>query len=311
MRKNIFRPLAAAIAVLMLVSAAGCAGGGTEMQTVEWKDFRITVPVALEKQTDHPGYDILYTSDTLLLSVVRDGFDELKARGYETLTMQLRDYASLAGNENGITFSYDPDGIPRSDYEKNSDGQVSYCHCELRKGADAFWVITMACGAGDRDKYEALIRGWFNSIEVAPFEEVDTGSVVMQEAEWKGLCLSVPADWKQDQVTEDSCTYTGEDGSVEIHCVSFDDIREKGFDPVSFTMEDCARMFAGDREYRVDFDGQLYCDYTVPPCYYHLAGRKTDDAFWTVIFGCQESERDRYEPLFKIWSKSAVLPAGF
>lgn len=311
MRKSIIRTLSAMTVVLILAFLTGCGSTGTEMQTVEWKDFSITVPQALQQQTDPSGPALLYKSDDLLLSVVRDGYDGLREKGYETLTMSLADYASLVSRAQGIRFANDPDGIPCSDYEKTADGKQVYCHCELRRGADAFWIITMECDAKDREKYETLFRGWFNSIEVDPYVPEATETVDMQEVEWKGLCLTVPADWTVSQTTENTCTFTGEDGSVEIFRDSFDDIRGKGYDPDVLSLEEYAFLFAGERDYRLDFDGQLYCDYGESSDYYHFVGCIGGDAFWRIRFACPESERDRYEPLFKIWSKSIVLPAAF
>jgi len=164
MKKRLRMMLAAMVIAAMLVTA-GCGSGVTTYDT--GKGLPIAMARGLQPQ-DSQDFDILYAGADCAMAATIDGFDQLASAGYEPTTMTLTEYADVLRSLNGMdeTFTADAEGFPCASYQSTVDGTDYFYYMTLRKGTDAFWIVTFFCLASVKDTYLGQFKSWSSSIKI-------------------------------------------------------------------------------------------------------------------------------------------------
>lgn len=169
MKKITTKIIAAALAMLTLLSFAGCALLAKEPVTYDnGSGLTVVMPEGMQ-DLQQEGFVMSYADNHTLMTAVREGFAEYVDYGFDLENMTMEEYAELCQDVNGLEepFTADANGNYYTTYTADVDGDNFYYYCTLRKGSDAFWVVTFACLESEMAKYEAEFVNWSNSIVVA------------------------------------------------------------------------------------------------------------------------------------------------
>jgi len=169
--KRTTKIVAAVMAVLMLLSAAGCDFLAKEPVTYDdGVGLTIVMPEGMQPMNE-AGMAMSYVDNNCLMTAVREDFAEYAELGVDLENMSIEEYAALcveanAGNGMSGEFVEDANGNLYNTYNATIDGDEFFYYCTVRKGTDAFWAITFACLASEQAKYEGEFTNWNNSIVV-------------------------------------------------------------------------------------------------------------------------------------------------
>ena len=169
MKRTVTKIVAAVMAVLTLLSCAGCALLAKEPVVYDnGCGLTVVMPEGMQ-DLKQEGFVMSYADNHALMTAVREGFAEYADYGLDLENMTIEEYAELCQEANGIAdpFALDENGNYYVTYKEEIDGDTFFYHCTLRKGSDAFWVVTFACLEGEMGIYKTKFFEWSNTIEVA------------------------------------------------------------------------------------------------------------------------------------------------
>ena len=118
------------------------------------------------KRTPNESFALFYTSEHCMVSALREDFELLGSVGIGSADMTVEEYISIVETNNGMTFSPDLYGNPAAVYENEVSGSTFVYYSTVRKGSDAFWLVSFACLAAERETYLPQFMLWGSSIEV-------------------------------------------------------------------------------------------------------------------------------------------------
>lgn len=168
MKKNAVRLVSAALALIFLLTFSGCGFlAGDPIEYSNGTGLTVEMPKGMEPFSAE-GFAMAYAADDIMMSAVKESFDDYAELELDLAAMSLEEYARLTREINGLEqdFSVDGAGNLFVTYSANIDGRDYFYYSTLRKGTDAFWVVTFACPEKNSDKYCEAFEGWSASIEV-------------------------------------------------------------------------------------------------------------------------------------------------
>ncbi len=127
----------------------------------------ITMPEGMESFSAD-GFSMAYHADDVMMSAVRENFSDYTELELNLEAMSIDEYAQLTQEINGLehTFAADTSGNLFVTYCANIDGQNYFYYSTVRKGSDAFWVVTFACPEKHSEEYIKAFEEWSASIVV-------------------------------------------------------------------------------------------------------------------------------------------------
>ncbi len=172
MKKFAKRIAAAVLAVLMMISAAGCDVTAPAQSDLVSHDIEggisISLPPDFEK-ADPEGFHYVIANEDVKVMVVRDLFENYADMGAENLIdADLEMYALMFGlyYEFSTSFTPDKNGNYVATHRATEDGEMHFYYATLRKGSDSFWAVFFNCKDSDKDKYIDQFPVWNNTITV-------------------------------------------------------------------------------------------------------------------------------------------------
>ncbi len=166
--------IAALVVVLMVVSFAACGGKTTSkldtanLETYEFDGLTIKMEKGMEIGSQE-GFNAFASSNTCIMTGVKEGFDLFTSYGYDPENMTLEEYGELVEQANeqfNEDFSADANGNLAATYTYDINGTSFFYHATVAKGTDAFWVITFACSEDAQSEYADQFEAWANTIVV-------------------------------------------------------------------------------------------------------------------------------------------------
>ncbi|MDO4572779.1 MAG: hypothetical protein Q4C13_05380, partial [Clostridia bacterium] len=114
------------------------------------------------------GMTMCYYGDNCLMTGLKEGYADLSAVGLDPENMSLEDYAAVIEQNHALSEAFEPDsyGNLAVTYGNNVDGIDLFYYSTVRKGTDAFWLVSFACLDEQRETWLPLFELWGNSIAV-------------------------------------------------------------------------------------------------------------------------------------------------
>lgn len=152
-------------AVLMAFQFAAC--GKKDKTYTSDQGISITMEDGMEEKTQS-GASVYYEGKKALAVIIKENFADFQTYGIDTDAYTIEKYESLIKQANGLTddFEVDENGNPYLTYEQTVSGAQGFYFVTVKKGTDAFWVITFACAEDDSEDYLPKFKQWSDSIEV-------------------------------------------------------------------------------------------------------------------------------------------------
>lgn len=172
MKKFALRIAVAAMAVLMLFSAVGCAVTDSAQSDLVRHDIEGGISISLPPDfevVDPDGFHCVIAGEDVKVMVVRDPYENFVNMGLENLVdADLGLYAEIFGlyYEFSTVFAPDENGNYVATHRATEDGEMHFYYATLRKGSDSFWAIYFNCKDSDVDKYIDQFPVWNNTITV-------------------------------------------------------------------------------------------------------------------------------------------------
>jgi len=156
------------MAVLMLAALSAC--GFLDGKLIVYDDgtgISVVMPEGMAPFTAD-GFVMAYSADEVMMSAVREGYDDYAELELNLEAMSTEEYAELTQSVNGLknSFAADEQGNLFVTYTANIDSVDYFYYSTIRKGSDAFWVITFACAEEQQEKYFPAFEEWSGSITV-------------------------------------------------------------------------------------------------------------------------------------------------
>ena len=165
-KKNNRKGIAIFIAAILVGGLLGVAvSGGLFDSTAAYKrfteqDFQITLAEDFS-QTQLSDFFAVYESKTAVAFVLREEkelFEGYTLDDYADLILEVNQRTDLAKHSAGDYIWFE--------YNDTPDGQELYYRAACYESQEAFWVVSIATPAGNKEKYSDRIGDWLDSVVV-------------------------------------------------------------------------------------------------------------------------------------------------
>ncbi len=157
----------AAAAVITLLCGCGFLGGKPTVYSSEY-GLELTMPEGMVPFAS-ADFDVAYAADEVIMTAVRERFEDYEGLELDLGAMSCEEYARLTGEINGLEqpFATDAGGNLFVTYTSFIDGREYFYYSTVRKGSDAFWLITFACAGDKSEVYTDAFEQWSASVKVS------------------------------------------------------------------------------------------------------------------------------------------------
>lgn len=154
------------LSIMLLAFAFGC-DKVEKLQEYTQGDFTIMLPAGVEV-SEEDGFEAFFAAEDYAVTVVKDEFDIFEQLDIDPTTYSEEDYGKLILELYDVdgAFTFDKNNHLYYSYENSVDGETYFYYVTVRKGTDAFWLITFLTEA---DKQKTLVKSfeiWNNTISV-------------------------------------------------------------------------------------------------------------------------------------------------
>ncbi|MDO4377928.1 MAG: DUF5105 domain-containing protein [Erysipelotrichia bacterium] len=152
---------------MLLEYASGDFAGGGDMQLYSKSGLSIELPAGLEDDSDE-YYDLFLYNDDYAFMAIKESFDLFTENEYDPNTMSIDDYCKMIVDINELNDQFEKDSYnnPYMAYINEVEGENYYYYTTVRKGSDAFWIVTFYTFAAQKDNYASQFEQWANTIVV-------------------------------------------------------------------------------------------------------------------------------------------------
>lgn len=129
----------------------------------------LTIRMAEGMEEDElEGYAMFYYGESCMMTALKETFEEFESVGYDAENSSLEDYCEIVKEANGLDFPFEKDsyGYPYISYINEVDGNNFTYYTTVRKGSDAFWLVTMACLEDEEELWLPQFEEWGSTITV-------------------------------------------------------------------------------------------------------------------------------------------------
>jgi len=154
------------IALSFSLSGCGFLSGNSVLYSND-TGLTIIMPEGM-KSFSADGFAMAYHADDVMMSAVKENFSDYTELELNLEAMRIEEYAQLTQEINGLEhpFTADESGNFFVTYNAHIDGQDFFYYSTIRKGTDAFWVVTFACPEKHSIDYLPAFEIWSTSIVV-------------------------------------------------------------------------------------------------------------------------------------------------
>ncbi|MBQ9988623.1 MAG: hypothetical protein IJP30_02685 [Clostridia bacterium] len=169
MKKTSIRLFTLLLSMIAVISLAACGGSGSsepELKTYTTElGLTAKLPEGFTVSVDDQTVSILNEKKGAMLYAIRESFDLFAS--YNVPEMSLDEYAELVQRANSSdAFTPDANGNPHITYEKLVNGKYYYYYSTVRKGSDAYWVISFTCLSENKADFADIFVEWADLVTV-------------------------------------------------------------------------------------------------------------------------------------------------
>ncbi|MDO4377929.1 MAG: hypothetical protein Q4C64_02100 [Erysipelotrichia bacterium] len=154
------------LSVMLLLLTFGCQ---KEDDVLKYTQSGLTVELPEGMISgDENGFDIFLYNNDFMFSALKENYDIFNRIGYDPEKLTVEEYGKLIMEINNDDDQFEEDAFNNLyiSYTNTVDGQQYYYYTTIRKGTDAFWLITFSSFASEKDTYSKLFAKWANTIVV-------------------------------------------------------------------------------------------------------------------------------------------------
>ncbi len=130
-----------------------------------------------------------------------------------------------------------------------------------------------------------------------------------------GIKITMDDGLESSSVDGFACFYSNDDCFAGAIKETFDDFAVYGVDANAYTLEEYESLMIQANgltgSFSTDAKGNPYITYesTVDniDAYCYMTVRKGKDAFWAIVFGCEQKDKDTFASKFEKWSASIEI----
>ncbi len=154
------------LSVMLLLSTFGCQKKA-DVQKYSQSGLTVELPQGM-LTGDESGFDIFLYNNDFMFSALKESFDIFNRLGYDPKELTVEEYGKLIMEINNDDDQFQEDSFNNLyiSYTNTVDGQQYYYYTTIRKGTDAFWLITFSSFASEKDTYSELFAKWADKIVV-------------------------------------------------------------------------------------------------------------------------------------------------
>lgn len=154
------------LSVLMLTLTFGCKKE-EELQWYSKDGLTINLPKDLKEETLE-GFNYYLYGSNFMFSALKEDFGLFDQLGIDANNTTVEDYGALIQQFNELEEGFEADGYNNLciTYTSEVDGEEYFYYTTVRKGTDAFWLVTFSSYNDEKDIYQPLFEKWANTIVV-------------------------------------------------------------------------------------------------------------------------------------------------
>ena len=152
---------------MLLDFTSGDLTGNGDMQLYSKNGLTVELEAGLADDSDE-YYDLFLYNDDYAFMAIKESFDLFTEKDYDPNTMTIDDYCKMIVDINELNGQFEKDSYnnPCMAYINEVEGESYYYYTTVRKGSDAFWIVTFYTFAAQKDIYAGQFEQWANTIVV-------------------------------------------------------------------------------------------------------------------------------------------------